>query len=62
MKPLALFGTPHNALVYVFVSHIHVSVHMHMLVLHSSSGSLCEALKRGTERIILQKPPLLPVH
>lgn len=60
MKPLALFGTPHYALVYVFVSHIHMSVHM--LVLHCSSGSLCEDLKRGTEQIVFQKPPLLPVR
>lgn len=42
MKPLALFGTPHNALVYVFVSDMNMSVHMHMFVLHSSLEPLCE--------------------
>lgn len=31
MKPLALFGKPHSALVYVFVSHMHMSLHMLML-------------------------------
>lgn len=31
MKPLALFGKPHSALVYVFESHMHMSLHMLML-------------------------------
>lgn len=39
MKPLALFGKPHSALVYVFESHMHMS--LHMLMLYSSSRPLC---------------------
>lgn len=50
MKPLGLFGTPHNALVYVFVSHVHMSARMHMFSLHPSSGPLCQDLKLGTEQ------------
>lgn len=55
MKPLALFGIPHNALVYAFVSYMHMSVHMHVLELHSSLGPQCEDIIRGIEGIILEK-------
>lgn len=48
MKPLALFGIPHNALVYVFVSYMHMCVYMHMSVFHSSLGSVREGLKRSS--------------
>lgn len=55
MKPLALFGSPHNALVYVFLSHMRMPVCMHMLPLHSIFESRCEGIKGGTKRIVLQE-------
>lgn len=52
MKPLALFGTPHNALVYVFASHMHMSALMHMLALHSGYVKI---LKEAQSEIISQQ-------
>lgn len=50
MKPLAPFGTPHNALVYVSVSHMHMP-----------AFDACAAASplRG---VASQQPPLLPAR
>lgn len=62
MKPLALFGIPHNALVYVFVSYIHVCIYAYVSVSFQLRISERRSQKKLMDESYCKNLLILPVH